>query len=378
MKSNIIKVIYYQDSGYNIQRNLVDLSFEKYSVQKKIGLFKTISHLHYKLKGGSPLLGNTHWELFKKSDAIWHFWNRVSFGKTPWVVTYETFIPRWPGRTNKFKRKGVEAIANDKCKKLIALSNCAKKFQIRYLQENFSTFVDQIRKKITIIHPPQKLLINSMEEKKLSTDKLVFTIIGSDFFRKGGSEILQVFDRLLVDKAPIELNIISTLDYGDYASKATVDDLRHAKYLINKYSDNIHHFDRLPNSEVLAMLKNSHVGLLPTYGDTYGYSVLEAQASGCPVITTDIRALPEINNNECGWVINVPKNRWGNGVIDTTEERSKFSVIIQEKLSDIITDLISNPSQILAKGKCSLERIKEEHNPVDVACRVEKVYDEIF
>ena len=50
------------------------------------------------------------------------------------------------------------------------------------------------------------------------------------------------------------------------------------------------------NSEVMNILKNTHVGLLPTYADTYGYSVLEAQSFGCPVITTNIRAMPEINN----------------------------------------------------------------------------------
>lgn len=53
-------------------------------------------------------------------------------------------------------------------------------------------------------------------------------------------------------------------------------------------------------------MKKSDVGLLPTWADTYGYSVLEFQACGCPVISSNTRGLPEINNNEAGWIINMP------------------------------------------------------------------------
>lgn len=376
MNSKKLTKIFYQDSGYNIQRNVVDLPLTNYVLQKKIGFLKILNHLYYKLRGSHPLLSNTHWELFKKNDGIWHFWNEVSFGKTPWVVTYETFVPRWPGISIKLKRKGVEALADDRCKKLIALSNCAKEFQIRYLQENFPASVDQIRKKITVIHPPQKLLVNSLEEKNLPSDKLIFTIVGSDFFRKGGKEILQVFDRLLSEKAPIELNIISTLDYGDYASKATKKDLNQAQFIINKYPNSIYHVERLPNNQVLDILKKSHIGLLPTYGDTYGYSVLEAQACGCPVITTNIRALPEVNNNKCGWVIKVPKNRWGNGRVDTSQKRSKFSNILEENLYKIISDIVCTPCQISKKGFSSIQRIKEEHVPEQVAHKTQEIYEE--
>ena len=62
----------------------------------------------------------------------------------------------------------------------------------------------------------------------------------------------------------------------------------------------ISYVPKLTNNETLELMKKSHIGLLPTYADTYGYSVLEFQAAGCPVITTNVRALPEINNNNLG------------------------------------------------------------------------------
>lgn len=366
--------IYYQDSGYPIQRNLVGLPFENYIPQKKIGLLKVLNHLHYKLRGSNPLLSNTHWELFEKNNAVWHFFNGVSFGKTPWVVTYETFIPRWPGISAKLKRKGIKALAGDQCKKLIALSNCTKEFQIRYLQENYPSFTESISKKITVIYPPQKQLISSYDEKGVPANKLIFTIVGALFFTKGGKEILEVFSRLFQQNVPVELNIISTLKLDNYAAKPTESDVKKVKKIINKYSNRIHYYEKLPNAEVLKILKSSHVGLLPSYAETFGYSVLEAQACGCSVITTDIRAFPEINNNRCGWVIEVPKNRWGNGVLDTPEERFEFSNIIQKKLFKIITDLISTPGQIAEKGRRSLKRIKEKHAPGDVTRKLEQIY----
>lgn len=376
MQAGKTRKVFYQDSGYPIERNLLDLPLERYTVVKKVGILKVFNHVHYKLKGSNPLLNNSHWELFKNSDGIWHFFNGISFGKTPWVVTFETSVPRWQSNNKWLQKKGVQALASKKCKKLIALSQCAKNYQILYLQENFPSYESKINQKITVIHPPQKLLINSMDEKKAPKDKLVFTLIGADFFRKGGGEVLQVFDKLLTKDAPVELVIISGMNYGDYASQTTRDDLKQAQAIINKYPERIHHYKRLPNKDVLALLKKSHAALLPTYGDTYGYSVLEAQACGCPVITSDIRALPEINNDRCGWIIEVPKDRWGDGKLNTSAERSEFSAIVYEKLLDIMGDIILNPEQIKRKGSSCLNRIKENHNPKKAATQLEKIYDE--
>lgn len=68
------------------------------------------------------------------------------------------------------------------------------------------------------------------------------------------------------------------------------------------------HHTSLSNDAVLEMIKTSDVGLLPTWQETYGFSVLEMQACGCPVITTNVRALPEINPENAGWLIRCPLN----------------------------------------------------------------------
>ena len=138
---------------------------------------------------------------------------------------------------------------------------------------------------------------------------------------------------------------------------------------------NIKYYKTLPNNKVLELLKNSHIGLLPTYADTYGYSVLEAQAAGCPVISTNIRALPEINNNEAGWIIEVPKDKNGNAILKTPEDRKELSSIIEQELYRIIKDeIIPNPEIIKKKGEKALQRIRQHHNPNDKAQFLENLY----
>jgi glycosyltransferase involved in cell wall biosynthesis len=56
--------------------------------------------------------------------------------------------------------------------------------------------------------------------------------------------------------------------------------LDEAKAIISRHPDRILHFTGIPNSEVIDLLKRTHVSLLPTWAETYGYSVLEAQACG--------------------------------------------------------------------------------------------------
>lgn len=122
------------------------------------------------------------------------------------------------------------------------------------------------------------------------------------------------------------------------------------------------------------IMKKSDVGLLPTWADTYGYSVLEFQACGCPVISSNTRGLPEINNNEAGWIINMPLTKLKE--IDyMNQENIKY---IREKfiysLEDTFIECIENRNIIKEKAKLSIERIKKEHNPIEFEEKIINIY----
>ena len=71
---------------------------------------------------------------------------------------------------------------------------------------------------------------------------------------------------------------------------------------------------------MLELLSGSHIGLLPSFAETYGYVVLEMQAAGVPVVTTDIRAFSEVNPDECGWRIRTPT-----GVSKVSGQKADYS-----------------------------------------------------
>lgn len=302
---------------------------------------------------GSTLLRNSHFHPFQKSINVFHFFNTISFSNTPWITTFETSLPRWG-----VNRVGVERLVSDSCKAIVAMSACAKEIHLKRIRESFPEKVDLISDKLSVIHPSQRPLLGAWKEKNLNLQgKLIFTLVGNDFFRKGGKEVLEVFTELLASGADLELRIISNLKFGDYASQASHKDRDWALDRIAHLPGRIVHLQNLPHAEVIRLMKETHIGLLPTYADTYGYSVLEFQATACPVISTNVRALPEINNNKKGWVIEVPKDDFGEGKFKTQSDRNIMSAMIKAGLKSTIQEIMTNPSAIREKGDLALKEL---------------------
>lgn len=320
-----------------------------------------------------PILGNL--EYGSRGFDLLHFFNAISLGKTPWITTFETSLPRWADQRGRGWAIGfgVRQLARPSCRRLIAMCDAARADQ-EMLLAGYPDLAAEIAPKVTVLHPPQRVLAEAPREA--SRDRIRFAIVGAEFFRKGGLEVLRAFDRMLGEGLPLQLTIVSTLAHGDYASRATAADLAEAKRLIARWPDAIVHHERLPNDRVLALFAEAHVGLLPTWGDTYGYSVLEAQASGCPVLTTDLRALPEINDDSCGWVIPVPLTPLRDAVIATPMERKAFSELLVEGIDRAVRAMVADPAGIAARGERALQRIRTQHDPEAHGLKLRAIYDE--
>lgn len=226
------------------------------------------------------------------------------------------------------------------------------------------------------MHPPQKKIIDSIEEKRLSYkkhDTLTFTFVGDQFFRKGGREILKAFLALPATMR-FRLNIVSILEPDTYASATNDRDAAVLKERIKTLPSNFQFYSNIPNTQVIELLKKSHIALLPTYADTYGYFTLEAQACGCPVITTNVEAMPEINNDECGWVIPIELDNLKNAILRTEKNRNEASETIEKNLYKILASIFSNPATILPKANESLNRIRKFHDPTNHASQLMKIY----
>jgi len=342
-------------------------------------LCKLLMHIIYKTVGKIlPSIQNVYSGVTPYKCEVLHLFNGVNFSSRPWVTSFETKVPRLGGMTKYLEDIAVNRLADDSCRKLIALSDNAASIQKTYIENNYPDLAGKIISKLVVIHPQQEIIDRDISDKINPKEKLIFTFVGRQFFRKGGLEILNVFGKICDEYSYCELNIVSKLEPDVYATNTGEGDVKKVKEILRQPLKNIIYHYSLSSKEVIKLMMTSHVALLPTHADTYGFSVLEAQACGTPVITTDVRALGEINNNECGWVIKIPKDDSGNELTRSRKAREALSKTIQEGLLFYVMDIVKNPGQIKNKARKALDRVHEYHNPEKIGLEVVEIYNEIL
>ncbi|MBC8137692.1 MAG: glycosyltransferase family 4 protein [Fibrella sp.] len=145
--------------------------------------------------------------------------------------------------------------------------------------------------------------------------KLLF--VGGDFFRKGGDLLL----RWMRECAPPWCSL-------DVVTRDTVPDTPRVR---------VHH-DIQPNSDVLkALYRGADLFVFPTFADVAGLVLTEAMASGLPVLTTGIAAIPELVTSKTGSVQPaglIPPEHW-------------------EALEQKLTHLVHDKSRLRAMGQAA-------------------------
>lgn len=322
-------------------------------------------------------------------DCI-HLFNAISYSRKPWVLTFETLVPRFrtvliERETNPSKvtggkqvRDALIAMASPTCLALLPISESAAQIQKKFLSL-FPEYESALLEKMRVLHPPQKLLIPNPEELEYpceSSASINFMLVGHHFFRKGGREVLDVFAKIREERgADIRLCIVSKISDDGYATDIAGADYQQVRDFISSNSEWIEHYPSLPPEDVLRKMRACDVGLLPSYAETYGYSVLEFQSVGRPVITTNIRAFPEINNDDCGWIIPVrKKDVGGEAYFKTPTEKVELSSAIRDGLYAVVKDIVEQPQLIRAKGVKAWTRVRDEHDPAKAGEFLREIY----
>lgn len=355
---------------YNSERNFHALPFSRARTRKTADLLKPLNRLLQQgLRSKSEFVQYLHCDFGLSGCDVLHFFNSLSVGRTPWVTTVESVSPRW----NVDSRFGVKLMARDSCKALLMMSGNGMSIQ-RHLLDRFPDERDAIERKMQVLHPAQAPLIDRLEDKPVDPELVTATLVGADFFRKGGLELLRAADRVIAEGLPLKIVIVSSMQTADYATHAGPEHLEEANRLIAKHPGCIVHHHQLPNAEVLELFRASDLGLLPTYDETYGYSVLEAQAAGCATVTTNMRALPEINDRRTGWAIDVPVAEFGVATYQTDAERAKVSNAIETGLERALREACERRDETRTRGGRALARIRAEHDPATHARILESIY----
>lgn len=157
---------------------------------------------------------------------------------------------------------------------------------------------ESIRAKSEVVYPAIRKVDDNLI--KYNTER-VNILFSGDFFRKGGVNVIDAFERLQKDFSNISLNVCSDekIDFNTSNSEMRI------KYLRKIENNKSITFGRIPRSEMInTILPETDIYLLPTYQEAFGYAVLEAMAFGIPVISTNHMAIPEImNDGKSGFLI---------------------------------------------------------------------------
>ena len=325
--------------------------------------------------------------IFDFSVDGYHTVNTIMLTNKPWCCSFEDYVPRggikdfwdmaYHGRHvyNRRIDKMVEVISHSNCKRLIALSECNFNMQLKFY-ENYGhpELIDILAAKTCTLKVPQDILSDDIPQL---TTNIKFVFVGNDFIRKGGREVLEVLKEIRKVRNNFELNLITNIEtnknYSFYGFQDSVDELDEIRDWARR-QEWIHIYTNIPNDNVIEIIKRSNVGFLPTWFDTYGYSVLEMQACGVPVITTNVRALPEINKN--GWIMEIPTNFNNEIIIDSISKKYDIRKTMQKQMYDIVLSILDNNNLITSKGKACLEYIAKFHSPYEYSQKVAEIYSE--
>lgn len=297
----------------------------------------------------------------------YHYFNTIPLTDVPFVTTFETSLPRWWGAPRDIWDFGLRQLRADNCKRLFAISQNAA------LINGITTNDPVIAGKTEVLLPAQPVVCSNLSKFECM-DTLLVSLVGRDFLRKGGLELVRAFDRLLRAGFRAHLCIVSPLNVVDrtqFWSVRADAELADVRDMIAARPDGFTLIEELPNDRVLQLLAQSHVAALPSYRDTFGYAVLEAQACACPVITTNQRAFPEINDEACGWVIALPLDHLGRvGAADFDGQRRT----LEDGIYAALVEAATRPKELKAKAERCLARIEREHGIASRSARVLEAY----
>lgn len=372
-------------TDYPIKRNIIGkISNAEYVVlRKNNNFFHSLSTLIKLLLRKKRNFDGQYYFWQKPKIDVLHLYNSVNYSSQKWVSSFETLVPRFDEtkndhqknepshHKNKKTEKALQQICKTNCLGIISISSASANIQ-KELLKNYPEFEEIVSKKLHVVHPAQELFSIPKNKFENIENDLTFIFVGTQFHLKGGVEMFEVLKKLK-SHHHFKLILISSFKTDHYVTNVTEEEAEQTKKAIEK-ENWIELYQNIPNEKVLELIKKSHIGLLPTWSDTYGFSVLEMQAAGVPVITTDIRALPEINNEDCGWMIHLPQNKLKQALYFDDQQKTELKNTLKSQLETILFNIFNDKNQIKTKSENSLKRIKEKHDPKKVEQQLLEIY----
>lgn len=143
--------------------------------------------------------------------------------------------------------------------------------------------------------------------------------VGGRFEAKGGPALLTAVEGL---RRPVEVHVVTT-------------------ERVNPRPRMILHRARPGTSHMADLFRDADLFCLPTAWDAVPWAILEAQASGLPVVSTSVGSIPELVPADCGRV--VPPHH-------------------AEALREALADVVEDDRSLADLGACSRARVEEKYD----------------
>ncbi|TWU44348.1 D-inositol-3-phosphate glycosyltransferase [Novipirellula aureliae] len=278
----------------------------------------------------------------------------------PWVCSLDCFeaalafgfltfpLPRVTrvGYVNRLFRR-------NNCKKLLFWSQAARETLYGYGGVTDPVVID----KATVVYPA----IRQVSEDFIRyTDDQVKLLFSGDFFRKGGANVVDVFESLQQEYPGITLRICCD-EKIDFRSRNR--ELKE-EYLTRIRKNQSIQFGRVSRQRMLGeVLPETDVYLLPTYNEAFGFAILEAMAYGIPVVATNHFAIPEIIDSESdSFLIDISdfdtKNMFRGYAVDAIP--LPFRNHVNDQLKAYLRRLIESSALRRTVGAAALEKVRSK------------------
>jgi glycosyltransferase involved in cell wall biosynthesis len=305
-----------------------------------------------------------------------HALNAIPITAKPFITTFESILPRalGPGGPAVAARLR-DRLTRPNCRALVAMSQYARGKFVKANQgwPSLGATLD----KVQIIYPHFDGRQSSIRQY-VRGEPLRLVFVGNDFARKGGIVALRAVAKATARQIPVHLDIVSAMHiagdvYTDHPDKARyAPDLK----LLGETAVTVH--GRLPNAEVLALMGQAHLQLLPTLDDTFGYSVVEGFSVATPAIVSNVCAMPELVPPGAGEIVRLPVDQWGNWEGLHTRDWDRLDAAYEslaDQLVDQLAAVAEAPERIAAWSEGALERFRQVHESSAVNARLDDLYD---
>ncbi|MBK7614771.1 MAG: glycosyltransferase family 4 protein [Burkholderiales bacterium] len=300
-------------------------------------------------------------------------------------MSFELEIPRYLGEVGERAiRFGLDRMSSKRCRKLLALSDFAKRHALRVFAKHG---YEHLGEKLEVFRggvwdPFASGYSRPSQAEGQTEGPLTAIVIGTQLFRKGGMYAIEAFERLRARGMDVRLTLVGDFESRCYAFRDGLpsrDEWRKRAASL----DWVTMMPPVPFAEVYRLLLSHDVCLYASLDESLGWLPIEAAMAGKPMIGARVAAFPEfVHHDETGYLIDVPvgeSERW-EGLFLSGQSHLNALAEVHEKMVagiGVAMEMIYNDRSLATKwGDAGRTLMRQMYDMQAAGLALEQIYDE--